>query len=52
MLTGLTKDGRELKHMLANTGARRFLICEFDTGTADEHAALLIHLAGYRIRSS
>jgi hypothetical protein len=32
---------------LSNTGDRRFLICEFDTGTADEHAALLIHLAGY-----
>ncbi len=34
-------------HTLDNTGNRRFLICEFDTGTADEHAALLIHLAGY-----
>ena len=32
-------------HTLDNTGARRFLICEFDTGTADEHAAILIHLA-------
>ena len=39
-VTGLTKDGKESKHTLANTGARRFLICEFDTGTADEHAAL------------
>lgn len=45
-LTGLTKDGKESKHALANTGARRFLVCEFDTGTPDEHAALLIHLAG------
>jgi hypothetical protein len=34
-------------HTLANTGPRRFLICEFDTGTPDDHAALLIHLAGY-----
>ncbi|HEY5234105.1 MAG TPA: hypothetical protein VIK35_11285 [Verrucomicrobiae bacterium] len=34
-------------HTLDNTGARCFLICEFDTGTADEHVALLIHLAGY-----
>jgi len=34
-------------HTLENTGARRFLICEFDSGTTDEHAALLIHLAGY-----
>jgi hypothetical protein len=46
-VTGLTKDGRESKHTLANTGPRRFLICEFDKGTADEHAAILIHLAGY-----
>ncbi len=44
---GLTKDGRESAHTLSNTGPRRFLICEFDTGTTDEHAALLIHLAGY-----
>lgn len=44
---GLTKDGRESKHTLANTGPRRFLICECDTGTADDHAALLMHLAGY-----
>ena len=46
-VTGLTKDGKESTHSLNNTGARRFLICEFDTGTVDEHAALLIHLAGY-----
>jgi hypothetical protein len=44
---GLTKDGRESKHTLANTGPRRFLVCEFDHGSTDEHAALIIHLAGY-----
>jgi hypothetical protein len=43
-VTGLTKDRKESKHTLANTGTRRFLICEFDTGTPDEHAALLLHL--------
>jgi hypothetical protein len=46
-VTGTTKDGNESKHTLANTGPRRFLICEFDSGTADEHAAILIHLAGF-----
>jgi hypothetical protein len=46
-VTGLTKDGRESKHTLSNTGPRRFLICEFDVGTPDDHAAILIHLAGY-----
>jgi hypothetical protein len=45
-ISGLTKDGKESKHCLNNTGIRRFLICEFDTGSADEHAILLIHLAG------
>jgi hypothetical protein len=46
-VTGTTKDGRESKHTLANTGARRFLICEFDTGAADDHAALLLHLGTF-----
>jgi hypothetical protein len=32
---------------LSNTGPRRFLICEFDTGTPDEHAALLMHLGTF-----
>jgi hypothetical protein len=44
---GVTKEGKPSKHTLSNTGDRRFLICEFDTGTTNEHAALLIHLAGY-----
>jgi hypothetical protein len=44
---GLTKDGKESKHTLANTGARRFLICEFDSGTLDEHTALLLHLGTF-----
>jgi hypothetical protein len=46
-IEGVTKDGKPSKHSLNNTGVRRFLICEFDTGPADEHASLLIHLAGY-----
>jgi len=46
-LIGKTQDGRQSKHTLSNTGARRFLVCEFDAGTIDEHAAILRHLAGY-----
>lgn len=42
--TGLTKDGRTSAHTLANTGPRRFLVVEFDSGGFDEHAALLVHL--------
>jgi hypothetical protein len=44
-ITGITKDGRESKHALSNTGPRVFLVIEFDIGTADDHAALLLHLA-------
>ena len=46
-ITGKTKDGRESKHTLSNTGARRFLVIEFDQGDVDQHAGLLIHLGGY-----
>ena len=46
-VTGMTKDGRESKHTLNNTGPRRFVITEFDAGTVDEQAGLLIHLGGF-----
>jgi hypothetical protein len=46
-VTGKTKDIRDSKHSLSNTGPRRFLICEFDSGDVDNHAALLLHLGGY-----
>ena len=42
---GVTKEGKPSRHALSNTGPRRFLVCEFDTGTTDKHAALLLHLA-------
>ena len=41
---GVTKQGKPSRHTLSNTGPRRFLVDEFDTGTADDHAALLLHL--------
>ncbi len=41
---GLTKDYRTSTHTLDNTGPRRFIVTEFDTGTLDEQAALLLHL--------
>jgi len=46
-ISGQTKTRKESKHTLANTGARRFLICEFDSGKTDEHAALLLHLGTF-----
>jgi hypothetical protein len=42
---GTTQEGKRSEHSLDNTGPRRFLVVEFDQGTADEHAALLLHLA-------
>jgi len=38
-ITGKTKDGRESKHTLDNTGPRRFLVVDFDEGDLDDHAA-------------
>jgi hypothetical protein len=43
--TGCNQNGRESGRCLDNTGKRRFLVVEFDTGTLDCHAALLLHLA-------
>jgi hypothetical protein len=44
-VTGLNQSGEVSNRCLSNTGARRFLIVEFDAGTIDEDAALLLHLA-------
>ena len=44
-VTGKTKDGRESQHTLSNTGPRRFLVIEQDSGTPDEQASVLVHLA-------
>jgi hypothetical protein len=44
---GLTKAGKESAHTLSNTDQRRFLICEFDTGSIDQHAGLLLYLADF-----
>jgi hypothetical protein len=43
--TGNTQDGKESQHTLENTGPRRFLVIEQDSGHADEQAAVLLHLA-------
>ncbi|MDX2079230.1 MAG: hypothetical protein SFU53_00455 [Terrimicrobiaceae bacterium] len=43
--TGVTRTGKESAHTLANTGPRRFLVVEQDSGTIDQQAAILTHLA-------
>jgi hypothetical protein len=42
---GRTQDGKESAHALSITGARRFLVIEQDSGTIDQQAAVLLHLA-------
>jgi len=42
---GTTQDGIQSAHCLDNTGPRRFAVIECDEGTADEQAALLLHLS-------
>jgi hypothetical protein len=42
---GLTQEGKQSPHALSITGPRRFLVVEFDSGSTDQHAALLLHLA-------
>jgi hypothetical protein len=41
---GQTKTGKLSTHSLDNTGPRRFLVVEFDSGTQSGQAALLRHL--------
>jgi hypothetical protein len=43
--TGHNQSGEISHRCLDNTGGRRFLVVEFDTGTTDHQAALLLHLA-------
>ena len=44
---GMTKSNKRGMRALDNTGPRRFIVVEFDTGTFDMHAAVLIHLAKF-----
>jgi len=43
--TGQTQEGKESEHTLENTGQRRFLVIEQDSGSVDEQSAVLLHLA-------
>jgi hypothetical protein len=42
---GVTKGGKKSQHTLSNTGPRRFLVIEQDSGSLDEQAAVLRHFA-------
>lgn len=45
---GTTAEGKQSMHTLSNTGPRTFLVVEFDSGSLDEHAALLRYLSKLR----
>lgn len=44
-MRGLTQTGKSSARCLDNTGPRRFLVVEQDTGTPDEQARVLLHPA-------
>ena len=45
--TGTTQDGRTSAHSKANTGPRRYLVCDFDDPPPELHASILMHLSLY-----
>jgi hypothetical protein len=45
--TGINLEGKVSKRCLDNTGPRRFLVVEFDSGTLDSQAARMLHLAQF-----
>lgn len=47
-LTGHTKsEGKESAHTLENTGPRKYLVTEFDSGSRDEQTTIITHLAAF-----
>lgn len=42
---GTTQEGKKSQHTRSNTGPRRFLVVEQDSGSLDEQASVLVHLA-------
>ena len=44
---GVTQNGKRSEHSLSNTGLRRYVVVEFDTGGVDHHAARIWHLSQY-----
>jgi len=44
---GRTQDGKRSAHTLETTGQRRFLVIEQDSGSIDDQAAILLHLAAH-----
>ena len=45
--TGINQDGEPSTRCLDNTGPRQYVVVEQDDGTADEQAAVIMHLADH-----
>lgn len=45
---GETLEGKLSMHSKANTGERRFIVCDFDSPPPEEHAAIIAHLDSFR----
>ncbi len=45
---GETLEGKLSMHSKANTGERRFIVCDFDSPPPKEHAAIIAHLDSFR----
>lgn len=46
-LRGVTKAGHKSAHSLDNTGPRRYIVAEYDWGTPENQAKLILHLSQY-----
>lgn len=45
---GETQNGKRSMHCKANTGPRRFIVCDFDSPPSEQHAAIILHLSKFR----
>jgi hypothetical protein len=45
---GETHEGRKSMHCKANTGPRRYIVCDFDSPPPAHHPAIIMHLAKFR----
>jgi len=46
--TGPTQSGRESAHAKANTGARRFVVLDFDDPPPEQHPSIIWHLGRFK----
>ena len=45
---GTTQAGKQSMHTKSNTGAGRYIVCDFDEPAPEQHPAIILHLAKFR----